>query len=64
MTLIELFELLRNGGETALLVAAIFGGAKGVYVWSWVYEAKVKECDEWKTIALQALHVADRVVAK
>lgn len=71
-TLSDVLQLIRDGGSTLLLVVSIIGGFKGWYVWRWQYDAqgtaaaallaqKTKECDEWKSVALRGLTVAEKV---
>lgn len=71
-SLVELLQIVRDGGSTALLVLAVLGGMKGWYVWRWQYDAQTaasaklveqltKERDEWKAVALRGLSVAERV---
>ena len=64
MTISELLDLVGRGGVTAMLMAALVGGFRGWYVWGWTYTAMMKERDEWQRIALQALHVAEKGLAK
>jgi hypothetical protein len=70
--LVETVQLVRDGGSTALLVAAIVGGFRGWYVWGWQYREKIAACqlelakverdrDEWKAVALRGLSVAERI---
>lgn len=70
--LVGVLGLVKDGGSLALLVIAVVGGFKGWYVWRWQYDAQVvasttafeqmkKERDEWKTVALRGLAVAERV---
>jgi hypothetical protein len=42
-----------------LLVAVVWGGRKGWWVFGWVYEQKVKESDEWKSLALSGTRAAE-----
>lgn len=70
MNFSEILPLVRDGGSTALLAAAVVGGFKGWYVWRWQFDAAVatlaqmrQERDEWKNIALRGLTVAERVTS-
>ena len=42
-----------------LLVAVVWGGRKRWWVFGWVYEAKVRECEEWKNLALSGTRAAE-----
>lgn len=54
-----------------MLVVAIIGGWKGLYVWRWQYterqaidaarlEDMTRDRDEWKSVALRGLKMAER----
>lgn len=50
-------------GVSGLLVVAIVGGFRGWYVFRWTWDAKVKECEEWKSLAMRSLDTTERGVA-
>lgn len=59
----DLIRSFLDIGVAGLLVVAIVGGFRGWYVWRWVWEAKVKECEEWRALALRSLDTTERGVA-
>lgn len=42
-------------GGAGLMLGALFLGFKKVWVWGWIYQAKVDECEEWKRMALKSV---------
>jgi hypothetical protein len=52
----------RDVGATGLLAFALIGGYRRWWVWGWTYDAMERDRDVWKTTALQALHVAEKVI--
>lgn len=59
MDLPQIAAVVRDLGITGLLVAILYGGAKRWWVFGWLYEAKTREADEWKTLALRGTHIAE-----
>lgn len=42
-----------------LLIAVVWGGVKGWWVFGWIYRDKVKELEEWKALAKTGTRVAE-----
>lgn len=59
---ISILRALLDIGFAGLMAVAIWGGWKKWYVWWWVYEAKAKEAEEWKAIALRSLNATEASV--
>jgi hypothetical protein len=57
--LVDAMKMVRDGGSTALLLAAIVGGSKGWYVWQREFDAVCRDRDEWKQLALHGLSLAE-----
>ena len=55
--------LLEKGSYTAALLIFIVGGLKQWWVWGWLYRDKTRECDQWRTLALQGTSLANRAVS-
>ena len=52
--------LLGPGGLLVfLLVIVVWGGMKRWWVFGWMYEAKSKEAEEWKALALAGTRAAE-----
>lgn len=60
--LITLVNYAKDVGATGLLVFAIVGIFRGWWVPGWLYQAKCRECEAWKGIAVPALKIADKVM--
>lgn len=58
MDIKEIASFISDAGVVGLLVAVILGGLKQLWVWGWLYKDKVRECDEWKLLALEGLQAA------
>jgi hypothetical protein len=58
----SLLDLITQGGLVALLLIIIYGGAKRLWVFGWVYEALKQERDEWKAAALSGTLLAAKAV--
>lgn len=64
-------QLLREFGlPLAALTVLVVTGARRWWVWGWQYAEKVAECermrterDQWKDVALDALHVGRKLVS-
>lgn len=52
--------LLQQAPVVVLLVLILVAGAKKWWVWGWVYDAKSKEADEWKRVALGGTGLAEK----
>lgn len=59
-------KILDTYGIIGLLVVNLLAilttlnwGIKKKWVWGWIYEEKVRECEEWKALALQGTHLAE-----
>lgn len=42
-----------------LLVVVVWGGRKRWWVFGWVYDAKSREAEEWKALALSSTRAAE-----
>jgi hypothetical protein len=58
--LTQLMKLLNDGGMIALLLIILVGGLRRWWVFGWIYEEKMQDCDEWKELALKGAETATR----
>jgi hypothetical protein len=57
---IELFlDTVARLGALGFALIVIFAGARGVWVWGWLYRQERDEKEEWKRLALQGTDMAD-----
>jgi len=59
MTVIELIDNASRLGTVALMMLVIYGGAKAIWVFGWVYRDKVDECEYWRGVAERLLNITE-----
>lgn len=52
----------RVGLPVAILLVILWGGAKGYWVFGWVYRMKERESDFWRELALKGTDLAEKTV--
>jgi hypothetical protein len=62
MTLVEIWDFIQTGGIAGLLFLALLGVFRGWWIPRHVFEDLERDRDEWKSIALQNMHVASTAV--
>lgn len=55
----KLSENVSKLGLVTILLLAIFAGFQGYWVFGTTYQAAIADRDQWKTMALKALHVGE-----
>lgn len=58
--MIEWLSLLRDGGLVVGALLILVSGAREVWVWGWTYRAMQQDRDDWKSLALRNLDLAQR----
>jgi hypothetical protein len=56
----ESIQLWLQLGLGGLMLAALFLGARKVWVFGWIYAAKSDECETWKALALRGAGLAEK----
>lgn len=59
----QLIRLISDGGLIGLLLVILIGGVKQWWVFGWAYRDKVREVEEWKTIALHGVSAAEQTMS-
>jgi len=54
-TLKDWLGLIRDGGLALMVFVLAIGGARGWYVFGWLYRKAEKDRDEWKALATGAI---------
>jgi hypothetical protein len=69
LTLSELIKAVSDLGVIGILVAVIFGGYRGWWVFGWQFKdlkqrekAATKERDDWRDLALRGTNIAQETV--
>jgi len=60
--IVQLLPLINSGGVLGLLLVMIVGGSRGWWYYGHVYDAKVKEAEAWKQLALTGVASIKEVV--
>lgn len=58
----KVIGLIQTLGVTGILLVILVGGARKWWVFGWQYDAKCKECDEWKSAAKSSTSAAEEAV--
>jgi hypothetical protein len=58
----KVIQLIQTLGVTGLLLVILVGGAAKWWVFGWAYDAKCKECEEWKAAAKSSTNAAEEAV--
>ena len=56
----DILQWVRDAGVSGLLLFALVGGFRKWWVFGWVHKEKCKECDEWKSLAMQSVALSER----
>lgn len=63
MTIVELVQVLRDGGMLAGLLLILVGGFRRWWVWGYQLVEMQRERDEWKGLFLRSMKVAETAVS-
>lgn len=63
MTLVDLLKIINSAGLVGLLSLVLISGAKGWWVFGWIYREKCESEEEWKRQALRGASNAEKATS-
>jgi hypothetical protein len=60
----QILKIVQTAGVTGLLLVILWGGAKGVWVWGYLYRQERAEKEAWMLRALRGTSLAERAVVE
>lgn len=64
MTVVELWEGIKNGGLPFVFFLILISGYRQMWVWGYLYRAERREKEEWKELALSGTSLARKGAAE
>jgi hypothetical protein len=64
MDIEQVLKIVQTAGVTGLLLVILWGGAKGVWVWGYLYKQERAEKEAWMIRALRGTSLAERAVVE
>lgn len=63
VTLADLLSLASKIGVFGMFILIIWGGAKRYWVWGWVYQEKVEQCDRLQEQLDRMTGISERTIS-